>query len=484
MAKSIRVNFIYNVINTVSGLIFPLITYPYVFRILLADGVGQVNFYNSIISYITLLTGLGIPLYGIREIARVRDDIKELTQTTVEILSLNLLLNIVGYVVVFILCFTVEDIRQDYPLFLLLSISIILTTIGCPWFYNGIEDFKFVTLRGIAVRIICTVFLFVAVKTKQDLYWYGLYYVLVSTGNYIVNFLFLRKRISVGLIKWSDLNIGKHIKPALAVFIFNLITSIYLNLDKLMLGFIKDAQAVGYYTAATQLSHVFLTLATALGAVMLPRSSNLIKTGQIEEFYRLSNKSYNFILMLTMPFCFGCMVMSPVLIHLFCGPSYEPSITTLKIICPIIVALGMSNLIGMQMLYPLGKINIVTISTCVGAALNLVLNLCLIPLLAQDGAAIATVAAEVSVTTTQIVLARKYICFNPISKEFLRYFSSAFVMSVVCFFIIQIRTPDILLLFVVPFIGALVYLSILLIFKDKLVIEIFNTLKLKISHYV
>ena len=483
MAKSLRVNFVYNVINTVSGLFFPLITYPYVFRVLLADGVGQVNFFNSIISYVTLLTGLGIPLYGIREVARVRDNVRELSQTTAEIISLNLLLNIIGYIVVFILCFTVSEIEQDYPLFLLLSLSIVLTTIGCPWFYSGIEDFKYVTLRGITVRIICTVFLFLTVRTKADLYWYGIYYVLVSTGNYIINFIFLRKRISFNLIKWKELNITRHIKPALAVFVFNLITSIYLNLDKLMLGFIQDAQAVGYYTAATQISHVFLTLATALGAVMLPRASNLIKTNQIDEFYRLANKSYNFVLMLTMPFCFGCIVMSPILIHVFCGASYEPSIMTLRIVSPIIVALGMSNLFGMQMLYPMGKIKIVTISTCVGAALNLLLNSCLIPIMAQDGAAIATVAAEISVTTTQIIMAKKYIKFKIISSKFIRYFLSAFVMAVICAFVCKLDTSDIISIVLVPAVGAMSYGLLLYVQKDDLMLEIFNSLKSKMIHH-
>lgn len=479
MARSLKANFIYNVINTVSGLLFPLITYPYVFRILTADGVGQVNFFNSIISYITLLTGLGIPLYGVREVARVRDNIKELSQTTMEILSLNLLLNIIGYIIVFILYFTVNEIKQDYILFILLSLSIVLTTIGCSWFYSGIEDFKFVTLRGISVRIICTIFLFLAVKTKSDLYWYGVYYVLVSTGNYIINFIFLRKRISFNLIIWKEFNIVRHIKPALSVFVFNLITSIYLNLDKLMLGFIQNTQAVGYYTAATQISHVILTLATALGAVMLPRASNLIKTGQTDEFYRLANKSYNFVLMLTMPFCFGCIVMAPILIHVFCGDSYEPSINTLRIISPIIVALGMSNLIGMQMLYPLGKINIVTISTCVGAVLNLVLNSCLIPSLAQDGAAIATVAAEVGVTTTQVILARKYIKFKIISRQFIKYFLSALLMAFVCALVCRIEASDIVLVFVVPAVGALFYGAMLLAQKDVLIFEILNTLEFK-----
>ena len=145
MAKSVKINFIFNLINTTSGLLFPLITFSYASRIIMAEGIGQVNFYNSIISYITLFSSIGIPLYGIREIARVRDCKAELSRTTIEILVLNLLLNIIGYAAVAIICITVSRVQANIPLFLLLSVSIALTTIGCSWFYSGIEEFKYIT---------------------------------------------------------------------------------------------------------------------------------------------------------------------------------------------------------------------------------------------------------------------------------------------------------------------------------------------------
>lgn len=480
MAKSVRTNFIYNIINTVSGLVFPLITYPYAFRVLLADGIGEINFLNSIISYVILLTGLGIPMYGIREIARVRDNIEALTKTTVEILSLNLLLNIIGYVAILIIGLSVPGIKENSSLFFMLSLSMVLTTLGCQWFYTGTEDFKFITIRGIIVRLFCTIFLFAAVKTKSDLYWYALYMVLVSTGNYIINFICLKNRINLCCLRFCELNIVRHVKPAFAVFVFNLVTSIYLNLDKVMLGFIQDTQAVGYYTASTQLSHILLTIATALGAVMLPRSSNLVQQNKIDDFYRLANKAYNFILMLAMPLCFGCMVMSPVLIHVFCGGSYEPSILTLRIICPIVVAIGMSNLIGLQMLYPLGKIKIVTVSACIGATVNFILNACLIPFFSQYGAAFATVMAETSVTFYQILMAKKYIKFNLISRCFFIYLSSALIMAIVCYVIMLTCLTDITKLIVVPIVGVLVYGLQMILYKEPLALEGLNFLKSKI----
>ena len=165
MARSIKENFIYNMIGTVSGFLFPMITFPYVSRVIMAEGLGQVQFYNSIINYVVLLTGLGIPLYATREIARVRDNLKDLSKTTTEIIFLNLILNILGYAAVFIMCFTIDEVMHNIPLFLLLSTSIVLTTIGCTWFFSGVEDFKYITIRGLVVRIVSTIFLFLFVKT-------------------------------------------------------------------------------------------------------------------------------------------------------------------------------------------------------------------------------------------------------------------------------------------------------------------------------
>ena len=145
---SVSKNYILSLVNTISGLLFPIITFPYASRILMADGIGEVNFFTSIISYISLFTCLGIPLYAVREIARVRNDRKQLNVTTIEILSLHGITTLIGYLVVAILCFTVPKIQTDLPLFLLLSSSIFLTTIGCEWFYKGIEDFKYITVRG------------------------------------------------------------------------------------------------------------------------------------------------------------------------------------------------------------------------------------------------------------------------------------------------------------------------------------------------
>ena len=468
-------------IGTVSGLFFPMITFPYVTRVIMADGIGQVQFYSSIINYIIIFTSLGIPLYATREIARNRANQSDLSRTTVEILSLNLILNVLGYTAVFLMCLTVEQVRQNIPLFLLLSTSIFLTSIGCPWFFSGIEDFKYVTLRGLLIKVICVIFLFVFVRDKDDLMYYGAYTVLGSIGNYLLNFYRLRKHIRLDSFKFRELKIWRHLKPALSVFILNLVVSIYVNLDKVMVGFLKDNVSVGYYTAASTLSHILLTMVTSLGSVMLPRLSNLVKQGDMESFHRLAKKSYDFIVTISLPICGGLIILSPSLIRIFCGETFIPAVPTLRIISPIIVAIGISNLIGIQILYPLGKIKIVTISTIVGAITNFLLNLLLIPKLAQNGAAIATLSAEICVTCSQIILAHKYIPFKLFDRILTNSLFGTLLMMLACSFFMQLRALDIINIIAIPLIGILVYLTIMILTKNVIIVELFQMIKYKIK---
>ena len=253
MARSVKANYLFNLINSASQLLFPLITFPYASRIMMADGIGQVNFFQSIISYISLFTCLGIPMYAIREIAKVRDNLEKMTRTTVEILLLHAFLTLFGYIIVAAICMTVAKVQTDIPLFLILSVSIFFTAIGCEWFYQGIEDFKYVAIRGIVVKTVSVLLLFLLVKSKEDILWYGAYTVFGVLGGNIFNFIRLRKYLHRDFVGFSKLHPFKHLKPALHIFVFNVIASIYLQLNNVLLGFMKDAEAVGYFTAATKL---------------------------------------------------------------------------------------------------------------------------------------------------------------------------------------------------------------------------------------
>lgn len=429
MSTSLKANYLFNLANTVTGLLFPLITFPYASRILLADGIGQVNFFQSIIQYITLLTCLGIPMYAIREIAKVREDVAQRNKVAVEILLLHASLTVIGYILVAVLVMTVSQIQADIPLFLLLSTTIFFTAIGCEWFYQGVEDFKYITIRGLIVKTVSVVLLFLLVKSREDLLWYAAYSVFGVLGGNIFNFFRLRKYISFRSLPFGELRPLRHLLPALHIFVLNLVISIYVQLNSVMLGFMADTTAVGLFAAASKLSYMVLGIVSALGTAMLPRLSNLIATGQKEQFNRLSQKAMQFVIAVTLPMTVGMILTSSYLIPLFCGETYVPAVSTLQLLSPIILFIGMSNIMGIQILYPQGQENKVIVCTALGAMANFALNLWLIPGWSQDGAAVATVVAETVVTVSMIWIGRKYIPIRWLNKNYLHYLAGSLLMA-------------------------------------------------------
>ena len=472
MGQSIKNNFLVNLSTTITGLLFPLITFPYASRILMADGIGQVQFFQSIIDYVSLCTALGIPLYAVREIARIRDNKELRSRTTIEILLLHAILTLVGYIVVFILAKTVAKIEIDASLFFLLSTTLFFNTIGVAWFYQAIEDFKYITLRSLFVRILSLVALFIFVKTKQDLFYYAGILVIGTVGNNIFNFFRLRKYIKLSKGEFKRLNLLRHLIPALKIFILNLVISIYVNLDSVMLGFLKNEESVGYYAAATRLTKAILGIVSSLGAVLLPRFSNMITNGQKEEFQLLANKAASFTIALSLPMSVGLIFMAAPIIHIFCGNGFEPSILTLKLVAPIVLFIGLSGIIGMQILYPQGREKYVIISTMVGACINLLINYLLIPQYGQYGAALGTVIAEFMVTVIMILLGRKYLPINILSKQNLHYLIGSIVISILLAFLFVFPLHEVNYLLIGILLSVIVYYAYLLMIKDTLALQL------------
>lgn len=432
---SVKTSYIFNLINTGSGLLFPLITFPYSSRILLTDGIGQYQFFDGIIGYILLITSLGIPLYAVRELAMVRHEPLKRSKVATEILILHTLLTAIAYLIVFILAATVTKIKADLPLFLLQSASLLFSAIGVQWFYTAMEDFKYITVRSIFIKVLATIALFVFVKEKSDLLWYAAVNVGANVGNNIFNFLRLRKHISLQELDLRELDIKRHIRPSLKLFTLNLVISIYILLDTVMLGFIKNSDAVGLYTSASKLTKMSIGAITALGTVLLPRFSNYLSTGRKAEFIELGNKAISFTAALAFPMAAGLIILAHPIITVFSGETFAAAATTLQIIAPVTIFIGFGSLIGMQILYPQGKENLVIGATLAGAVTNLILNLLLIPVYSQNGAATASVIAELTVMTTALILGRKYLPFQFLTRQNLNYIIGTLIMGGAVYYI-------------------------------------------------
>lgn len=476
MSKSIKSNYVFNLANSISQLLFPLMTFPYASRVMMADGIGQVQFFSSIISYISLFTCLGIPMYAIREVAKVRNDAAKMSTTTVEILLLHALLTILGYVAVAIICMTVSDVQTDIPLFLILSATIFFTAIGCEWFYQGIEDFKYVAIRGLVVKIISVVLLFLLVKTKEDILWYGAYSVFGILGGNIFNFIRLRKYVDKENISIHNLHPIRHLKPAIHIFAFNVITSIYLQLNTVLLGFLKDVVSVGYFTAATKFMYMTMSISSSLSSVMMPRASNLVAENKLDEFRNVIQKSYDFTIAISIPLTIGLIFTSKSGVLLLSGEGFYPAILASQIVAVNIISIGISGVLGIQILYPMGKFNIVILCTLMGAITNIIANILLIPHYGHNGTAVAFALTELVVTVTMYIIGKKYIPIQLIKRQHLNYILSGAIMGFVLFVILKQNLDNIITLVSMAVFGVLVYSTSLIALHDPLCKIILNTI--------
>lgn len=412
MSKSLKTNYIFNLVNTVTGVLFPLITFPYASRVLMPEGIGQVGFYQSIIDYIVLLSGFGIPLYAVREISRLRGDKQLRDKASLEILSLHVLLSVISYVFVFLIAAFFSKVQVNVPLFLILSSSIFLTAIGCEWFYQGIEDFRYITIRSLIIRCISLLVLFTFVKTKDDILWYGLYTIMATVGGYAFNFIRLRKHIHVKELKWSSLRLFRHVKPTLPIFALNLISSIYVTMNTVILGYFHDSADVGFFTISFKLSHIAVAVISSLGTVMLPRLSNLAANNQMSDFTELIQKGMQFTIALTLPISVAIILLASPLIQSFGGGKYLDAIPSLMLLAPSVLFISVAHVLISQILYPQGKEKIVMRSMLTGAIISIVLNIWLIPRFSYIGASVSMSIAELIVTLGMMYWGRQYIAIR------------------------------------------------------------------------
>ena len=291
--KSIKKNIIMNSLLTMSAFIFPLITFPYVSRILLPIGTGKVSFATSFISYFNMFAQLGIPTYGIRACAKVRDNREELTRTANELLVINLIFSFISYAFLAIALVFVPRLFEDRLLYIIVSITIVLNAIGMEWIFKALEQYTFITKRSVLFKFIAVIAMFALIHKQEDYVIYGGISIFAASASNIFNFLYVRKFIDM---KWmSRYDLKKHMKPVLVFFAMACATTIYTHMDAVMLGFLATDEDVGFYNAAVKIKQILVSLVTSISAVLLPRASYYIEHGLTNEFERISKKALNFV---------------------------------------------------------------------------------------------------------------------------------------------------------------------------------------------
>lgn len=405
--KSIKLNFIMNFILTISNFIFPLVTFPYVSRVLGAEGLGTVTFATSIVDYFSMIGMLGIPTYGIRACAKVRDDREQLDKTVQEIMVLNALVMAIAMLGLLISVMSIGKLQSYQPLYLIMSATLVFNVLGVDWLYKSLEQYSYITVRSIIFKLLSMLALFLFVHQTGDYLIYGAITVLASVGSNVMNFINLRKFINLRPI--SKLNIKQHLKPTLSFFMLNVSTTIYVNLDTTMLGFIKGDSAVGFYSAATKLKQILVSVVTSLGTVLLPRLSYYYEAGKQEEFKRIVQKALNFVFVISLPLVLYFTLVAKQTILFLSGEDFLPAVSAMQLILPTVFLIGLSNLMGIQVLVPTNRENLVVRSTVFGALVNILINIWGISLFGPAGAAFATTIAELCVTLVQLYYLRELI---------------------------------------------------------------------------
>ncbi len=403
--KSLKLNFVMNAILTMSSFIFPLISFPYVSRILLPEGTGKVSFATSLIAYFMMFAQLGIPTYGVRACAKVRDDRIKLTRTAQELLIINLVMTAISYTALVLALIFVPRLRSERPLYLLVSLSILFNTLGMEWLYKALEQYTYITVRSIVFKLVALVSMFLLVHQKQDYVIYGGITIFASSASGIMNFVHARKFISLRPVgHWC---FRPHLKAVAVFFAMACASTVYTNLDTVMLGFMTGDETVGYYNAAVRIKSILVSIVTSLGTVLLPRASYYVERGEMDRFRQITHKALNFVFLAAVPMTVYFALFAKQGIFLLSGENYAGSVIPMQWIMPTLLFIGLSNILGIQILVPLGREKVVLWSIIAGAVLDVALNLVLIPGFGAAGAAAATSAAELTVLAVQFLVLGK-----------------------------------------------------------------------------
>ena len=473
--KSLTLNFLMNIVLTMSSFLFPLITFPYASRILLPEGMGKISFATSFISYFNIVAQLGIPVYGIRVCAQVRDNRDELSRTVRELFLINLVMDIITYLFFVCALFGVPRLRQEKPLFIIISLTIWFQTIGMEWLYKALEKYTYITIRSVIFKLIAVIAMFLLVRQQSDYLYYGAVTILAASASNIFNFIHVHRYVDTR--KKQVLNWKRHLKPVLVFFAMSCATTVYTHMDTVMLGFVQSDTEVGYYGAAVKVKAVLVSVVTSLGTVLLPRVSYYVENGKKEEFYKIVEKALNFVFLISIPLCLYFMLFAEESVRLLAGEAYAAAVLPMQIIMPTLILIGLTNVMGIQMMVPMGKEKYVFYSEVAGAIVNFVLNMFLIPHLASVGAALGTLAAEMVVWLVQYHVLRGEVK-GMYQQMHYALFGCAAILSGAA--VLRVRKMDmhvVLILAVSALLYFGIYVCILFLKKEPLLYEIANKMR-------
>ena len=401
--NSVKKNTVLNAIKSICSIIFPLITFPYISRTLLAENVGKVNFGNSIVSYFALAASLGITTYALKECSRNRSSRENLSKVSSEIFSINMCSTVIAYLALAVTLIFGKDLSSYRALIVIQSSAILFTTLGADWINSAMEDFQYITIRTIGFQVLSIIMMFVFIHRPEDYIKYAVITVLSSSGGNILNIFYRKKYCDINFT--VHMNLRKHLPPIILFFSMILAQQIYVNSDITILGLVKGDFEVGLYSTSVKIYNIVNTIIASVSTVVWPQIAEAYKNHKQQDVNRLAKYSLNFIIVFGLPCIVGINMVAKEIILLIAGKEYLGAATSLHILTIALLFSFIGGWLGSTNFLPNGRESVCLIASSCAAVANLVLNLIAIPFWGLNAAALTTAIAE---GISLIILFAKY----------------------------------------------------------------------------
>lgn len=472
--KSLKKNAIWNFIYTGTNLISPLITAPYVSRVLGASNLGQVEFARSFTQWFIIFAAFGITTYGVRAISQVRDNKKLLSKTFSELFVVNLLFSIVSTIIYLIVIFDNNNLANELPLFIVMSFSIVLNAVNIDWFYQAIEQYDYITKRNFVIKLTSFVFIFLFVKNPSDYVLYGFISVIGIGLSGILNVFHSRKYTK---FTYKNIDMKPHMKPLGTFFLMTFIINIYTNLDSTFLGFVSTTSSVAFLSRAKSVINIGRTVTNSITNVAMPRASYYLKANY-EKYKELISKVPDYIMILTIPMVSGIIVLAPEIMHILGGKEFIQASFVLAIIASSMIFSSLSTFLQQQVLIPNDKEFFGLIAAIISAVVSIVFNIILIPRFDYVGAGIALVLAEFSAMLSRYIYTRKigYDFIKFLNASTVKYIIASLIMIIPVYVVKHFLSGLLVTFLLSASLGAGAYFLTLILLKEKLILLYLNKL--------
>ena len=411
---SLKNNIFYSILLVLANYVFPFLTYPYVSRVLGVTGIGAYNFVDSVINYFILFSSLGINTLGVREISKCKGDPDALARTFSNLLIVNLARTGLMLLVLVVSTMTVPQLSAHKELMYIGAFKLVFNCFLVEWFFRGLEEFSYITIRSIIIKLVYVSAVFTLVRTRDDVWVYFLLGCLTIVVNAVVNLVFARTRVR---LTFKGLEFGKTLKSLLALGVYSILTSMYTTFNVTFLGFVTDDVEVGYYGTATKIYYLVMAVISGFTSVMLPRMSGLVASGDMPKFKSYFTLAVELLLGFSLPVAAWMMLMASDIVMVISGPEFTGAVLPMIIISPLVLIVGYEQILVLQTLLPLGKDTVMLRNSIIGAVIGVALNVLLVPSLASIGSALVWIAVEcVILVLSQIAVTKEISLRFPLDR--------------------------------------------------------------------